>query len=111
MGETVKPFLGLDTEVSVLSNYFQYSVDGAFILKDGSGFRLVVQRQGLVACKEEFAGADEARAAFLDYFGYKDEEIRRYIKPRWSEFSRPKELALKPHVRLVMEYALGCIQC
>ena len=111
VGEMVKPCWGQETEVSVLSNYFQYFVEGAFILKESGGFRLVVQRQGAVACKEEFMGADEARTAFLDYFGYKDEEIERYFQPRWSEFSRPKELTLKPHVKLVMEYALGSIQC
>ncbi len=111
MGETVKPCLGQELEVSVLSNFFQYSVDGAFILKEGGGFRLVVQRQGAVACNEEFMAADEAREAFLNYFGYKDEEVERYIQPHWSEFSRPKELALNPHVKLVMEHALGCIQC
>ena len=111
MGETAKPKLGQGTEVSVLSNFFQYSVDGAFILKESGGFRLVVQQQGAVACKEEFMTAGEARGAFLDYFGYKDEEVERYIQPRWSEFSRPKELALNPHVKLVMEHALGCIQC
>jgi len=111
VGETVKPCLGQELEVSVLSNFFQYSVDGAFILKEGGGFRLVVQRQGAVACNEEFMAVDEAREAFLDYFGYKDEEIERYIQPRWSDFSRPKELALNPHVKLVMEYALGSIQC
>ncbi len=111
MGETVDFLMGWEIEVSVLINFFHYPVEGAFILKVSGGFRLVVQKQGMVACKEEFDTLGEARVAFLDLFGYNDDEITRYIKPIWTGFSRPRELVLKKHVQLVMEYALGSIQC
>ncbi len=110
MGETADFLTDREIEVSLLSNFFHYSVDGAFILKESGGFRLVVQKQGAVVCKEAFGALEEARGAFLDLFGYNDDEITRYIKPVWTGFSKPKELALKPHVQLVMEYALGSIQ-
>lgn len=106
MGETVKPCLGQEAEVSVLRNFFHFSIDGAFIFKKSDGFRLVVQKNGDIDSRSDLGTFVEARMALLEFFGWKEEEILNYIEPVWSDFSRLQELVLNPPLQIVFEHAL-----
>ena len=110
MGETVKPCLGLETEVSVLMNFFHYLIDGAFIFKEGDSFRLVVQKYGKIGSRTDFDTFGEAQMALLEFFGYKEEEILQCIAPVWSDFSHPQELTLNHSLQTVFDQVLE-VEC
>ena len=110
MGETVRPCLGKEIEVSVLRNFFHYLIDGAFIFKEGDSFHLVVQKYGKIDSRTDFDTFGEAQMALLELFGSKEEEILKYIAPVWSDFSHQRELTLDPSLQHVFEHLLE-VEC
>ena len=111
VGEMEKLCLGKDSKVSILQNFFLFFFNGGFIFKEDDSFHLVVLKYGDLDFRSHFESFGEAQVALLEFFGEKEEEVLRYIKPVWSGFSHPQELSLSPSLQSVLEYVLEVVHC
>jgi len=79
--------------ISFLLNCYYYFFQCVFIVKDGLGYRLVVNHRGRVLTNRDYRTLRGAKAAFTRLYG--DKAWQKDTKSIWSHFYPPEKQWLK----------------
>jgi len=79
--------------ISFLLNCYYYFFQCVFIVKDGLGYRLVVNHRGRVLTNRDYRTLRGAKASFTRLYG--DKAWQKDTKSIWSHFYPPEKKWLK----------------